>query len=72
MSKDQIIRAWKDARYREGLSPSAVAELPPSPVGSISLADVDFSTDAFLSSTNPRFCTHIESLQCTTCVDCIN
>lgn len=72
MSNDTIIRAWKDARYRQSLGPSPSAELPPNPAGVISLADVNFGEDLFLDSTNPRFCTKIESLQCTTCVDCIN
>lgn len=72
MSNDKIIRAWKDARYRQSLGPAAIAELPPSPAGAISLSDVDFGEDPFLTSTNPRFCTKLETLQCTTCPECIN
>lgn len=72
MSNDQIIRTWKDARYRQSLGSAAVADLPPNPAGAISLSDVNFGEDAFLTSTNPQFCTKIETLQCTTCPDCIN
>jgi mersacidin/lichenicidin family type 2 lantibiotic len=71
MSHDQIIRAWKDPEYRETLNATALAELPPNPVGSVDLADINLGADAFLTSTNPRFCTTLETVQCTNCNDCI-
>jgi mersacidin/lichenicidin family type 2 lantibiotic len=37
MSPDQVVRAWKDADYGEGLG--VAASLPPHPVGPIEIAD---------------------------------
>jgi mersacidin/lichenicidin family type 2 lantibiotic len=36
-----IIRAWKDAEYRESLSDSELAMVPEKPVGEIELTDED-------------------------------
>lgn len=41
MSTKNIIRAWKDASYRSGLSESERASLPAHPAGLIELADAD-------------------------------
>jgi mersacidin/lichenicidin family type 2 lantibiotic len=39
MSKQQIIRAWKDRAYRRGLSEAERAQLPENPAGLIELTD---------------------------------
>ena len=41
MSKDTIIRAWKDPAYRNGLSQAERAALPANPAGSIEISDAD-------------------------------
>jgi mersacidin/lichenicidin family type 2 lantibiotic len=41
MSKDQIIRAWKDPEYRSSLSPAQQARIPENPAGFVDLADVE-------------------------------
>jgi mersacidin/lichenicidin family type 2 lantibiotic len=41
MSTKNIIRAWKDPGYRNGLSESERAALPAHPAGLIELADAD-------------------------------
>ena len=41
MSNRNIIRAWKDAAYRNSLSEAERAALPPNPAGSIELSDAD-------------------------------
>jgi mersacidin/lichenicidin family type 2 lantibiotic len=41
MSNQKIIRAWKDAAYRESLSEAERATLPPHPAGAIEISDVD-------------------------------
>lgn len=39
MSKVDIIRAWKDAEYRQGMSAKDLALLPEHPAGAIELTD---------------------------------
>ncbi len=41
MSKKDIIRAWKDAEYRQSLSETERAMLPEHPAGLIELSDAD-------------------------------
>jgi len=41
MSKEQIIRAWKDEAYRRSLSEAQRAQLPENPAGLIELSDVE-------------------------------
>jgi mersacidin/lichenicidin family type 2 lantibiotic len=36
-----IVRAWKDARYRRSLTPEQQAMLPENPVGPVELTDAD-------------------------------
>lgn len=43
MTDDLTIRAWKDERFRSGLTPEEQAALPPSPTGSIELEDRDLT-----------------------------
>ncbi len=46
MSIEKIIRAWKDADYRESLSAEERAALPEHPSGLISLSDADLAAVA--------------------------
>ena len=39
MSKNDVIRAWKDANYRKSLSPAQLAALPANPAGATELSD---------------------------------
>jgi len=41
MSKNNIIRAWKDPAYRNSLTASERASLPPNPAGAIEISDAD-------------------------------
>lgn len=41
MSDEKIVRAWKDAEYREGLSEEELAHLPENPAGESELSDED-------------------------------
>jgi len=41
MSKDEIIRAWKDANYRMGLPQGERDRLPDHPAGELELGDLD-------------------------------
>ncbi|NJK52942.1 MAG: mersacidin/lichenicidin family type 2 lantibiotic [Leptolyngbyaceae cyanobacterium SU_3_3] len=41
MSHENIIRAWKDARFRDGLSETERSLLPEHPAGLTELADAD-------------------------------
>jgi mersacidin/lichenicidin family type 2 lantibiotic len=42
MSNLQVIRAWKDPKYRSRLSKTEVTVLPPHPAGSIDLSTGEF------------------------------
>jgi mersacidin/lichenicidin family type 2 lantibiotic len=39
MSQIDIIRAWKDAKYRRSLTPEQLASLPSNPAGKVELTD---------------------------------
>jgi mersacidin/lichenicidin family type 2 lantibiotic len=41
MSKNNIIRAWKDPAYRNSLSAAERAALPANPAGAIEISDAD-------------------------------
>lgn len=41
MSKNKIIRAWKDPLYRSSLSEAERAALPANPAGAIEISDAD-------------------------------
>lgn len=51
MSKFDIVRAWKDAEYRQSLSAEEQARLPEHPAGSIALADEDLPQVAGAATT---------------------
>ena len=46
MSKKDIIRAWKDAEYRQSLSEAERAMLPEHPAGLIDVTDAELATVA--------------------------
>ena len=64
MSDSDIIRAWKDARFRRTFSESELAALPEHPAGAIELSDADFET---APPTQFPFCTRVISEPCITC-----
>ncbi|HEY2837599.1 MAG TPA: mersacidin/lichenicidin family type 2 lantibiotic [Pirellulales bacterium] len=44
MSRVDIIRAWKDASYRNSLSAAQKAGLPANPAGMVELTEIEAST----------------------------
>ena len=75
MSNKNIIRAWKDPVYRNSLSESERAALPPNPAGAIEISDADLGRvaggvvqeTAFCSINCPTFtCTALCSVLCNT------
>ena len=46
MSKNNIVRAWKDPVYRNSLSEAERAALPAHPAGSIEISDADLGSVA--------------------------
>jgi mersacidin/lichenicidin family type 2 lantibiotic len=46
MSREQIIKAWKDEEYRLGLSEAERSALPDNPAGIVELPDPDMDTVA--------------------------
>ena len=66
MTKKQIIRAWKDAEYRNSLSESQRASLPDNPAGVIELSDASLNdaTGALLARKETTLWT------CTMCLPC--
>jgi mersacidin/lichenicidin family type 2 lantibiotic len=67
MSKLDIIRAWKDEEYREGLSAAERSRLPQNPAGLIELTEPDMADVAGGTFSYPggfcesyiTICTHI-------------
>ncbi|HZU25971.1 MAG TPA: mersacidin/lichenicidin family type 2 lantibiotic [Bryobacteraceae bacterium] len=70
MSTRNIIRAWKDASYRNSLSDAERAALPPNPAGSIELSDADLGqvsgglTLLTCTALCTRYCTITERTPC--------
>ncbi len=46
MSKNNIVRAWKEPAYRNSLSSAERAALPANPAGAIELSDADLGNVA--------------------------
>ena len=65
MSRLDIIRAWKDEAYRNGLSAAQKAMLPANPAGMVELTDAEAATvDGKLSvaiCSSCHGCTHVAS-----------
>jgi mersacidin/lichenicidin family type 2 lantibiotic len=49
MTRDQIIRAWKDEDFRRGLNASELAALPDHPAGAVDLTDAELGMVGALS-----------------------
>lgn len=67
MSNNKIIRAWKDASYRNSLSDAERTALPPNPAGALEISDADLGNVAGGAkpvpiSYNPVVCTGMCSL----------
>jgi mersacidin/lichenicidin family type 2 lantibiotic len=57
MSKADIIRAWKDPHYRQGLSNAELAALPENPAGRVELSDEELDGSEMLVATTYATCT---------------
>ena len=51
MSQGDIIRAWKDAKFRRRLSEAELALLPPNPAGALEVSDENIKEASGMSST---------------------
>lgn len=49
MFKLDVVRAWRDARYRRSLSAAQLAQLPPHPAGLVELTDDELKTASGLA-----------------------
>jgi mersacidin/lichenicidin family type 2 lantibiotic len=67
MSKADIVRAWKDPRYRQGLSNAELAALPENPAGKIELSDEELDGSDMLVATTYATCTCTTATQQITC-----
>jgi mersacidin/lichenicidin family type 2 lantibiotic len=65
MSDSDIIRAWKDPRFRQTFSESELANLPEHPAGTIDLTDADLSNVG--KTTQFPTCTRVISEPCISC-----
>ncbi len=54
MKKLDVVRAWRDEEYRNGLSAEEQAALPAHPAGVVELADVSLRSIAGGCSSNPN------------------
>jgi len=76
MSSQNIVRAWKDAAYRNSLTEAERAALPPNPAGVVELSDADLgkvSGGIFSGVCTPictKFCSE-RSYCCTHHIPCI-
>jgi mersacidin/lichenicidin family type 2 lantibiotic len=66
MSNKNIVRAWKDPAYRNSLSASERAALPPNPAGAIEISDADLGKVAAGLDPVPFPKTSLCSLGCPT------
>jgi mersacidin/lichenicidin family type 2 lantibiotic len=57
MTRHQILRAWKDPEYREGLSKAERDQLPAHPAGLIELSDEDLSAASGALPKETNLCT---------------
>ncbi len=64
MTTKNIIRAWKDADYRNSLSENDRASLPPNPAGSIDVADARLDDAAAGAGRIPTFTVWCTFLVC--------
>ncbi|HLZ59639.1 MAG TPA: mersacidin/lichenicidin family type 2 lantibiotic [Ktedonosporobacter sp.] len=69
MSAEQIVKAWKDAEFRQGMSAEEQTLLPEHPSGFIEVADEQLSEaaggttfDSLCCLTGDNFCQYLVSL----------
>jgi len=55
MSHKDVVRAWKDKKYRLSLSEAERAQLPPHPAGAVELTNADLGVVS--GSALSQFCT---------------
>ncbi|MFL6211716.1 MAG: mersacidin/lichenicidin family type 2 lantibiotic [Pyrinomonadaceae bacterium] len=67
MSKADVIRAWKDPHYRDGLSAAELALLPENPAGRVELSDADLDTPTMNLATTYATCTCTTATRQITC-----
>jgi mersacidin/lichenicidin family type 2 lantibiotic len=70
MSKNDVIRAWKDPNYRKSLSAAEQAALPPNPAGAIELTDEEAASVAggiFYTVVCSKYC---QTIICPTAANC--
>lgn len=67
MSHNTVIRAWKDARYRNSLSEAERAQLPANPAGAIEISDEDLGNVAGGRERAPytAICSYVCTITCT-------
>ncbi|NJK52945.1 MAG: mersacidin/lichenicidin family type 2 lantibiotic [Leptolyngbyaceae cyanobacterium SU_3_3] len=72
MSHENIIRAWKDASFRDGLSETERSLLPEHPAGTIELTDTQLESAAggkYLTFGGQGMC-HSGIIACTLPINC--
>ena len=62
MSHTDIVRAWKDVKYRQSLSPEQRAQVPEHPAGMMNLTDADL--DQVAGGQNTYFTLNSLGYQC--------
>jgi mersacidin/lichenicidin family type 2 lantibiotic len=60
-----VIRAWKDAKYRRSLTDEQRAALPPNPAGMIELTDDELASAAGLSGAGGKPPPQTTAINCT-------
>lgn len=61
MKKVDVIRAWKDARYRSTLTSEELAQLPVHPSGPIELRETDLREVSGMVNTTALKCTEFSA-----------
>ena len=63
MSNNDVVRAWKDPKYRASLSAAQQAALPANPAGGMDLSDEELGQKSgFLSALS--FCLTVQQFYC--------
>ena len=69
MLQAEIIRAWKDPKYRKRMSAAELASLPGSPAGGIEIKDADLNGSGTNVATTYATCTCTTATRDITCPD---
>jgi len=70
MSREQIIRAWKDETYRSSLSEAERASLPEHPAGIVDLQDADLERAAGGMMPSTQYCQTVKFCATNIYTDC--